>query len=160
MNRVIMEDLPRTFNIIHKSTPILITVYRRGSFEGLPIDETKTYVPEGTSDDIPRSFIANIPDPSHWMYRENVSLEIDLRQRPIVLKYALQKSPANKLLIYTISKAGNLRRKIKEIDFHLTAIKKKDLQVSGLIILIHKEILDQIKDINWPLDSFISSYTY
>lgn len=160
MNKVIMKELPRTFNIISESNPILIKVYKRGSFEGLPIDETKTYVPEGTSEDIPRSFIANIPEPDRWTYRENVFLEINLRQRPVVLKYVLQKSPVDKLLIYTISKAGDLRRKVKEIDFHLTAIKRKGLQVSGLIILIPEDMLNKIADINWHVDAFISLYSY
>jgi len=152
--------LPETFDLVSKSKPILIDVYRRGDFVGNPLDKTRAYVPEGKENDIPRSFASAIPEQTKWIYREDAFIEKRLKQRKHRVLYLLQHPSSVKLPIYVISKAGKLRRKVSEIKDLLNTLRKNKVEIEGIIILLHKDLLTKTKDIIWPIENvLVSTYS-
>lgn len=152
------KSLPNKINITDE--PTLIKVYTRGKLNEQPKDVMEKYIPEGNSDDIPRSFVSKANLGPKYIYRENAFLPIEHRQRPIVIKHLIQFNLYDNFPIFVIKSRGEISRKLREIKYQVREIKNQEISLTELIILMHESIDPEKIEIDFPMHAFICSFDY
>ena len=154
-----LTTLSRTFDLVRDDDEIILTVHRRGSIDGDSLDAVQVYVPEGSSIDIPRSFIYVNGLTKVARYRENVSLEAPNRQRPMNLKHILEIN-GEKWVIMVMENRGNIRRKIKELEQYVKESKRSKIHLEGVILLVLNDILSDIVSNKYPMKTEVFSFNH
>lgn len=140
-----MKQFPKSISLPSNGKILSFEVYQRGNINERPTFKEKVVVPTGKKDvDIYRTLAYECMHISNSLYRENVTVEVKNRTRPIRLDAILVINQEFYLMdtIVKISDIPNVKRYCKSI---LSSVS----EISNILLLIKTNLIKRIDFDNW-----------